>query len=165
MPPRYAYWTILAGGLPTSFRAASREDLLPTLRRLQERHPDATMKWFARGKLWLSPEAARGDAEAARPPRGRGWRPGGEHRDPREKYATAKQTRNLARRQERFKRRHDTHKPTTPAASAGPGTPPARTRPPHSHQSTDRRGPRDRAKRDPNRSHDLRGPTKRGRPR
>ena len=23
MPPRYAYWTIIAGGLPTAFRAAS----------------------------------------------------------------------------------------------------------------------------------------------
>ena len=35
MPPRFSYWTILAGGLPTSFRAAERDDLLPTLRRLQ----------------------------------------------------------------------------------------------------------------------------------
>ena len=59
MPPRFSYWTILAGGLPTSFRAAERDDLLPTLRRLQERHPDAEMKWFQRGKLWASPEAAK----------------------------------------------------------------------------------------------------------
>ena len=59
MPPRYAYWTIIAGGLPTAFRAAEREELLPTFQRIREKHPDAQMKWFARGKLWESPEAAR----------------------------------------------------------------------------------------------------------
>src|SRR5262245_10105348 len=59
MPPRYAYWTIIAGGLPTAFRATTREELLPTFQRLREKHPDAVMKWFARGKLWDSPEAAR----------------------------------------------------------------------------------------------------------
>src|SRR4029453_14619924 len=98
MPPRFAYWTILAGGLPTAFRAADRDDLLPTFKRIQEKHPDAEMKWFARGKIWESPEAAREDPEARRRPpegrapmgdrpparprehRGRDWRPGGEHR-------------------------------------------------------------------------------------
>ena len=59
MPPRFAYWTILAGGLPTAFRATEREDLLPTFRRIQEKHPDAQMKYFARGKLWESREAAQ----------------------------------------------------------------------------------------------------------
>ena len=59
MPPRFAYWTILAGGLPTAFRAALREELLPTFRRIQEKHPDAEMKYFARGRLWASPEEAR----------------------------------------------------------------------------------------------------------
>ena len=59
MPPRFAYWTILAGGLPTAFRAAEREELLPTFKRLREKHPDAEMKWFARGKLWDSPEEAK----------------------------------------------------------------------------------------------------------
>ena len=44
MPPRFAYWTILAGGLPTAFRAAEREELLPTFKRIQEKHPDAVMK-------------------------------------------------------------------------------------------------------------------------
>ena len=38
MPPRYSYWTILAGGLPTAFRAAVREELLPTLRQIQSKH-------------------------------------------------------------------------------------------------------------------------------
>lgn len=106
MPPRYSYWTILAGGLPTSFRAANREDLLPTWRRLVERHPDAEMKWFQRGKLWESPEAARADFQKARAPRGRDWRPGGEHRDPREPFQTRKRERNQARRQQRFVRKH-----------------------------------------------------------
>src|SRR5687767_12782114 len=64
MPPRYAYWTILAGGLPTAFRAAKQEDLLPTFKRLKEKHPDAEMKWFARGKLWDSQE----DSRASFPP-------------------------------------------------------------------------------------------------
>jgi|RhiMetdeSRZDD1v2_1073273.scaffolds.fasta_scaffold161661_4 hypothetical protein len=106
MPPRYSYWTILAGGLPTSFRAADREDLLPTLRRLLARHPDAEMKWFQRGKLWESPEAARADFEKARAPRGREWRPGGEHRDPREPFKARKRERNQARRQQRFVQKH-----------------------------------------------------------
>ena len=50
MPPRYAYWTIIAGGLPTAFRASEREELLPTFQRIKEKHHDAEMKWFARGK-------------------------------------------------------------------------------------------------------------------
>src|SRR5262245_22711492 len=99
MPPRFAYWTILAGGLPTSFRAADREDLLPTLRRLQERQPDAEMKWFQRGRLWESPEAARAAAQKAVQSRGRDWRPGGEHRDPRAEFKKKKRDRNQARRQ------------------------------------------------------------------
>ena len=96
MPPRFVYWTIIAGGLPTAFRATEREELLPTFRRIQEKHPDAAMKYFARGRLWNSAEEARNEADAqrARPPRegtrGRDWRPGGEHRDPRQKYKDAK---------------------------------------------------------------------------
>lgn len=91
MPPRHVYWTIIAGGQPTAFRAAEREELLPTLKQLQSRHPDATMMWFARGKLWPTKEAAdfalrqeRGGG--SREPRGRGWRPGGEHKDPRDRF-------------------------------------------------------------------------------
>src|SRR5688572_30735283 len=132
MPPRYSYWTIIAGGLPTAFRAADREELLPTFHRLKEKHPDAEMKWFARGKLWESPEAARaqgsypsGDRRPGRNDggetrdggrrepaakdrgerRGRDWRPGGEHRDPRQKYKDAKKARNVDRRQQKFARK------------------------------------------------------------
>jgi hypothetical protein len=86
MPPRYAYWTILAGGLPTAFRAAERADLLPTFNRIKEKHPDAEMKWFARGRLWESPEASLEDLKRARTRRDRNWRPGGEHRDPRQAF-------------------------------------------------------------------------------
>jgi len=111
MPPRYSYWTILAGGLPTSFRAADREDLLPTLRRLQERHPDAEMKWFQRGKIWDSPEAAVADLRNPSMARSRDWRPGGEHRDPREPFKKAKRERNQASRQRRFDHKHSNAAP------------------------------------------------------
>jgi hypothetical protein len=160
MPPRYAYWTIIAGGLPTAFRAAEREELLPTFQRIREKHPDAQMKWFARGKLWESPEAARvrhdegrgrrpfgdrpaGDprdrrrgsalsdearrAKSEGPPpgekrdgdrsdeagrdrerRSRDWRPGGEHRDPRQKFVDAKKQKNAALRKDRWERKNTT---------------------------------------------------------
>lgn len=103
MPPRYAYWTIIAGGLPTAFRAAEREELLPTFQRIKDRHPDAEMKYFARGKLWDSREAVR--ATEKRAGRSRDWRPGGDHRDPRQKFIAAKKQRNAAVREERWKRR------------------------------------------------------------
>lgn len=59
MPPRHAYWTIIFGNQPTSFRAATTDELMPTFRQLQTKHPDAVMMWFARGRLWKSPEEAR----------------------------------------------------------------------------------------------------------
>ena len=89
MPPRYAYWTILIDNRPTAFRAREREELLPTFHQLQRKSPDAVLKWFARGRLWESPLEAE---EAARRPAGRpekrgaGWRPGGQHRDPRARF-------------------------------------------------------------------------------
>ena len=89
MPPRHVYWTIIVGGMPTAFRAHSQEELLPTLRQLQAKHPDAVMKWFARGKLWDSDEQerlARHRRRTEEERRGRDWRPGGEHKDPRERF-------------------------------------------------------------------------------
>jgi hypothetical protein len=89
MPPRYAYWTILIDHKPTAFRAREREELLPTVHQLRRKNADVVMKWFARGRLWDSPEAAQ---IAQRAPtrtiekRGRSWRPGGEHRDPRDRF-------------------------------------------------------------------------------
>ena len=105
MPPRYAYWTILVDGGPTAFRAAEPDELLPTLKRLQLKQPGATMKWFEKGKLWDSRDEAKEklsagytvgpDGTLLPPPEGferrtKSWRPGGEHRDPREKYQLAK---------------------------------------------------------------------------
>lgn len=93
MPPRHHYWTIILEGKPTAFRAHLEEELLPTLRQLQVRHPDAVMKWFARGRLWESQDQERADALAKRRPRTapqdrrpRDWRPGGEHKDPRDRF-------------------------------------------------------------------------------
>jgi len=89
MPPRYAYWTILIDQKPTAFRAREREELLPTFHQLGRKNPDVVMKWFARGRLWESPEAAQAAQRAPKPPpekRGRDWRPGGEHRDPRDRF-------------------------------------------------------------------------------
>ena len=103
MPPRYSYWTIIAGGLPTAFRAAEREELLPTFTRIKQKQPDAEMKWFARGRLWESPESARREVEAQR--RGPEWRPGGAHRDPRQKFKDAKKARNVEQRKRKFDRR------------------------------------------------------------
>ena len=87
MPPRHTYWTIILEGKPTAFRTHTQEELLPTLRQLQSKHPDAVMKWFARGKLWHTPEEERMAFELKRAEqRTPKWRPGGEHRDPREQF-------------------------------------------------------------------------------
>jgi hypothetical protein len=69
MPPRHTYWTIIFGGQPTAFRSATREDLLPTFRQIQAKHPDATMVWFARGRIWKSEEEAREALLRSRRPR------------------------------------------------------------------------------------------------
>jgi hypothetical protein len=59
MPPRFTYWTILIGAEPTAFRARERHELVPTLRQLQRKQPAATLKWFAHGRVWDSPEHER----------------------------------------------------------------------------------------------------------
>src|SRR5689334_6254831 len=108
MPPRFVYWTIIFGGQPTSFRSATRDELVPTFKQIQSKHPDAQLRYFARGKLWYSDEEARaallrerfeksqrrrpgpshpGEGSSRlqagdRPRRGRDWRPGGAHADP-----------------------------------------------------------------------------------
>jgi len=126
MPPRHSYWTIILEGKPTAFRAHTREELLPTLKQLQGRHPDSVMKWFARGRLWQSPEEER-DANR-RPPRGdhRGpaWRPGGEHSDPRDRF---KITRDEKRRRFAADLRRDQRGPDSERPpSAPPGDRPER---------------------------------------
>ena len=86
MPPRHAYWTIIYANQPTAFRAATPDELMPTLRQLQSKHPDAVMMWFARGRLWRSPDEARDALMRRRERRGTDWRPGGAHRDPRDRF-------------------------------------------------------------------------------
>jgi 23S rRNA pseudouridine2605 synthase len=89
MPPRYAYWTILIDNKPTAFRAAKREELQPTFAQLKRTNSDVTMKWFARGRLWDNPEQAEWAGRNTDRPaekRGRDWRPGGSHRDPRAQF-------------------------------------------------------------------------------
>ena len=141
---------------------------MPTFQRLREKHPDAEMKWFARGKLWSSPEEARnrpldrpagasnegGFRQRQRPPaaggargkgpkdrepapaaareaRGRDWRPGGGHRDPRQKYADAKKARNADHRKRRFERKHGD-------ATTRPGSASEQDRPPRKDSWRDR---------------------------
>ncbi len=104
---RLAYWTILIGTEPTSFRAKEPADLVPTLKQLQRQHPEAVMKWFQRGKVWDSPEEAAAELDKPRggERRAAGWRPGGKHKDPREKFKEAKKARWAAFRQERHDRK------------------------------------------------------------
>lgn len=87
MPPRYAYWTILLGNEPTSFRSGSQEELLPTLNRLKQKHPEARMMWWQNGKLWNSrldaQEAMRARGEMGRAKDFRQSKPMGERRAPR----------------------------------------------------------------------------------
>ena len=89
MPPRFVYWTILIDGKPTAFRARDQQELLPTFNQLKRKNKDVVIKWFARGQLWDSPEAER--AVDRRPAftgekRTKDWRPGGAHKDPRDRF-------------------------------------------------------------------------------
>ena len=106
MPPRFAYWTILIDGQATAFRASKREDLQPTLVQIRRTSPSAEMKWFARGTIWDSPEAAQLALRGPRTrpvgaPRGPDWRPGGQHKDPRARFKRTRdqKRRDFARRQ------------------------------------------------------------------
>ena len=89
MPPRYAYWTILIDHKPTAFRAREKEELQPTFHQLQRTNKDVVVKWFARGRLWETPEQARAAShrgKAIGEKRGHDWRPGGQHKDPRDRF-------------------------------------------------------------------------------
>src|SRR5215510_12486014 len=125
MPPRFTYWTIIFGGQSTAFRSGTRDELLPTFKQIQAKHPDAQLRYFARGKLWFSEEEAqaalaRERFERSRPPRadrpgagnrepdagsrerrGRDWRPGGDHKDPRDRFKVPRDVKRA-----RFKARH-----------------------------------------------------------
>jgi hypothetical protein len=117
------YWIILAGATPTSFRARTREVLLPTLYQLQQTQPDVTLKWFERTRVWASPAEAREALVAARQKprssaRPKDWRPGGAHRDPRQRFELTRDQKRA-----RFKARQRR------AGPPGPGKPPGRKGP------------------------------------
>jgi len=156
MPPRHTYWTIILEDKPTAFRAHTREELEPTLRQLQARHPDAVLMWFARGRLWESPEQAR--AAIPRRPgggerRGPGWRPGGSHQDPRERF---KVPRDEKRRRFAERARRDRVEPREGRSGGGERLPQGprprgdrfQQRPPWSRKPA---GPQEREKRNPER--------------
>jgi 23S rRNA pseudouridine2605 synthase len=147
VPPRHAYWTIIVDDQPTSFRAHDVEELLPTFNRLREKHPNAQLKWFERGQLFDTRDAAREQGfgqgerrwEGPRPdrdderdahthrtapraprapgapaaPRDKTWRPGGEHRDPRQKYKDAKKAK-WDRYKQNLRTRWDEKRPAPP---------------------------------------------------
>ena len=80
---------------------------------------------------------------AEHPRRGRDWRPGGEHRDPRQKYIDAKKARNVEGRKKRFERRQGDGPPK------GPGDRADRPAPESRGEWKDRpRGPKPEGRRD-----------------
>jgi len=90
MPPRFAYWTILIDDGPTAFRARDPADLVPTLRQLQRTCGKVTMKWFARGRLWESPDEQRSVERAAAEARRARKARGGKHRDPHARFTNTR---------------------------------------------------------------------------
>ena len=132
---RFKYWTILLGTEPTAFRAPFQEELVPMLKQLQRTNDDAVIKWFERGKLFDSPEAAEREREAeegVRKSRGKAWRPGGEHVDPRDKYKIPRDVRRA-----RMAQREGWGRPAGPEGER-PRTP----RPPAGDAPTGERAPR-----------------------
>ena len=119
MPPRYAYWTILIDNKPTAFRAREQDELLPTLAQLKRTNQDVVLRWFARGRLWDSPEQAHWAAKnvVPRENRNRDWRPGGQHKDPRARFKKG------------AKKPHGAPRGDRPWSSKPPGGPPRGDRP------------------------------------
>jgi len=129
MPPRFAYWTILIDGKPTAFRARDQDELLLTFHQLKRTNKDVVLRWFARGKLWESPDSERAAWRKPKPlqARDRDWRPGGQHKDPRQHFRDQKKQRNQERRAARHDRRErDARGDRSPKeargfSAAGPG--------------------------------------------
>ena len=146
MPPRYAYWTILIDDQPTAFRARDRDELVPTLQQLRRTNTNVVMKWFARGRIWDSPEQAQWASQYATPSgekRGKDWRPGGQHKDPRARFKRAAKPHETRTRPPRSKSAGG-GRPAVGEQSKHGGSRPARARPierPHDRNQGDR--PRD----------------------
>ena len=88
-----------------------REEL--DMRRRSRMAPAAGKDWHRPGQASRGPRRAAGPARD-RQPRPADWRPGGEHRDPRQPFKDAKKARNQRWRAERFTRKN---KPGTSGAS------------------------------------------------
>jgi hypothetical protein len=120
---RTRFWTILIGAEPTSFRARDKDTLVPTLKQLQRRHPEAVIKWFERERLFDSPgDAAAAFARAEMEQRGKDWRPGGDHRDPRARYEITRDEKRRRFKAHRSRDRFDNTReasPRTPARTQG----------------------------------------------
>jgi hypothetical protein len=89
MASKHSFWIIVDGAVPTAFRARVADELMPTLKQLQRKQPSVALKWFERGRFWDSPEAAEAELAArnqATRNRGKDWRPGGDHKDPRARF-------------------------------------------------------------------------------
>lgn len=127
MAKNFCCWVIVVGNQPTAFRAREAEDLVPTLKQLQRTQPDVEMRWFERNKLWPSPDAA---AEALRAQRrsptrrGRDWRPGGSHVDPRAKYDVSRDQKRARFKKRLIAKKVASSKPTDQAPR--PPAPPAK---------------------------------------
>lgn len=138
VPPRYAFWTILIDGKATAFRAKEREELLPTFAQLARTNTDIALRYFARGKLWDNPEQATWAAKHPAPmrePRGKEWRPGGTHKDPRARVDAKRKTpkpepQDRHRREKpEWQAREPRNRDPRSQDTRGPGGPPARTPP------------------------------------
>jgi hypothetical protein len=117
-----AIWIIVTGAVPTAFRAREREDLLPTLKQLQRKHPETRLMWFDHGRFWESPEEAEAAARARSANsegRKKDWRPGGTHEDPRAKYQVTRDQKR-ARFKQRLGREHATGGERAPKSPFGP---------------------------------------------
>jgi len=128
---QHAFWIIVDGTTPTSFRSRQREDLLPTLTQLKRTQPQVSLMWFERGRLWPSPTEARealGVQRKTRPGRGRDWRPGGEHVDPRAKYMKTRDEKR-ARFKSRLGRDRSEAPPSTPTPTSSEPQEPKPSRP------------------------------------
>lgn len=116
------------GQTPTAFRAREREDLIPTFKQLQRTQPDLSLKWWERNRIWSGPGDARdalAEARARKRPSGHksDWRPGGDHRDPHQRY---EMTRDQKRA--RFKTRQ--RQPVDPSRGPRPSGPRRPIKPP-----------------------------------
>ena len=141
MPPRYTFWTILIDRKPTAFRAREKEELLPTLQQLRRTNKDVVMKWFARGRLWETPEEASAAQRKKVVPERRGhqWRPGGAHKDPRERFkkrakrgsdtGAAKPRRDVPSEPTFTPERRESDAPPMPVDAPRPAPPPRPERP------------------------------------